>query len=67
MPSVITIINTIDQFVWSPDVICDSFQHINTVRIRGDVVLCQTHSVTILVVEFHAIQTDIIWITPSGE
>ena len=65
MPSVVCVINTVNQLVWSPDIITDSFQLIHTVWICSDVISSQTYSVTILVIEFQTIQTNVIRITPG--
>ena len=65
MPSVVCVINTVNQLVWSPDIINDSFQLIHTVWICGYVISSQTYSVTIVVIEFQPIQTDVIRITPG--
>ena len=55
MPSVVCVINTVNQLVWSPDIITDSFQLIHTVWICGDVISSQTYSVTIFVIELQTI------------
>ena len=55
MPSVVCVINTVNQLVWSSDIITDSFQLIHTVWICGDVISSQTYSVTIFVIELQTI------------
>ena len=65
MPSVVCVIKTVNQLVWSPDIITDSFQLIHTVWICSDVISSQTDSVTIFVIEFQTIKTNVIRITPG--
>ena len=55
MPSVVCVIKTVNQLVWSPDIITDSFQLIHTVWICSDVISSQTYSVTIFVIELQTI------------
>ena len=65
MPSIVCVINTVNQLVWSSDIIIHSFQLIHTVWICSDVISSQTYSVTILAIEFQTIQTNVIRITPG--
>ena len=65
MAAVTGVVDAVDEFVRRPDVVRDAVEHVDAVRVGGDVLLRQADPEARIVVELNAVQADVVRIAPG--